>query len=520
MEIVGTPANDILLGTPGDDYMFGLEGDDTLDGQDGTDYLEGGDGADRLIGGAGYDFVSYVHAPDGVVADLQFETRNSGRNAAGDTFNGIEGLIGSAFGDSLRGDGGDNYLFGLDGNDSLYGRDGIDTLVGGNGDDYLTGGTGGDYLLGGSGYDHVLYSVATAGVVADLANPTLNTGEAAGDRYESIEALAGSAFDDTLRGDSGDNLLWGGDGSDSLYGRDGNDTLIGGAGDDYLTGGEGADTLLGGAGFDTALYTFATAGLTVDLSYQSLNTGEAVGDNYNSIEGVAGSAFDDILAGSAETNYLWGGDGSDRLFGREGNDVLVGGAGDDFLEGGSGADVLVGGEGFDFATYTTANSGVRLLLSLQSASFGRGDAAGDSYFGIEGVIGSSFDDDLTGNDAGNIFRGGAGNDSLSGRGGADILDGGTGNDSLFGGAGRDTFIFGVGYGNDSISDMSSDLGYGATPLDVIQLSTALGVSSFADVLAHAQQVGNNTVITFDASTSLTLAGTPLLSLEAANFIFV
>ena len=112
----------------------------------------------------------------------------------GDTYAGIEGLIGSLFEDSLRGDAGDE-VSGLDGSDSLYGRDRIDTLVGGDGADYLIGGAGGDYLLGGAGFDQVLYSFATSGLTVDLLHPwSFNTGEAAGDDYSSIEGVAGSAF--------------------------------------------------------------------------------------------------------------------------------------------------------------------------------------------------------------------------------------------------------------------------------------------------------------------------------------
>ena len=47
---------------------------------------------------------------------------------------------------------------------------------------------------------------------------------------------------------------------------------------------------------------------------------------------------------------------------------------------------------------------------------------------------------------------GSGNDYLYGNDGDDILDGGTGNDWLYGGNGNDTYIFGKGYGNDTIED--------------------------------------------------------------------
>lgn len=415
---------------------------------------------------------------------------------------------------------GPDLLIGGNDEDGLYGLGGADVLDGGGGDDWLQGGEGADQIIGGTGtLDYAAYKSSLEGVLVDLALPSLNAGvDAIGDSYSGIEGLIGSLFADSLRGDSGDNYIFGLDGSDSLYGRDGVDSLVGGDGADYLHGGGGGDYLIGGDGFDQALYSYVTSGITVDLLHPSFNTGEAVGDHYSSIEGLAGSAFDDRLSGNFEDNYLWGGDGNDALFGRIGNDTLIGGAGNDTLTGGEGRDLLVGGDGIDTASYAAATGAVRIFLSIQQ--FGTGEAEGDSFFSIEGLEGSAFDDNLAGNGGDNILLGGAGNDALSGAGGADLIAGGRGDDRLFGGDGRDTFVFGVGDGRDFIGDMSNELGFGATPLDVIQLSTALGVSSFEDVMARAQQVGNSTIITFDANTTIELAGTPFLSLSSDNFVFV
>src|SRR4029450_7500173 len=93
---------------------------------------------------------------------------------------------------------------------------------------------------------------AAAGLIANLATPGGNTGEAAGDTYNGIENLIGSAFVDTLTGDANANTLDGGAGNDTIDGGNGNDILIGSA---------GADTLIGNAGTDTASYVTAAAGL-------------------------------------------------------------------------------------------------------------------------------------------------------------------------------------------------------------------------------------------------------------------
>ena len=145
---------------------------------------------------------------------------------------------------------GNNTLTGTAGNDTLDAKAGNDTLSGQGGNDVLIGGAGGDLLDGGAGVDAASYTTATAGVVADLASATSNTGDAAGDTFTSIENLTGSAYADSLRGNNASNLLNGGAGNDHLYGRGGSDTMEGGVGNDLLVGGGGADVLFGNDGAD------------------------------------------------------------------------------------------------------------------------------------------------------------------------------------------------------------------------------------------------------------------------------
>lgn len=109
--------------------------------------------------------------------------------------------------------------------------------------------------------------------------------------------------------------------------------------------------------------------------------------------------------------------------------------------------------------------------------------------------------------------GGVGNDELYGRDGDDVLIGRAGVYRLIGESGNDTFVFGVGDGGDTIYDMAGGNGAG----DVIQLSKALGVASYADVMSHALQVGADTVITFDSTTSLTILNTMPFGLAIDDF---
>ncbi len=74
------------------------------------------------------------------------------------------------------------------------------------------------------------------------------------------------------------------------------------------------------------------------------------GDHYQNVEGVIGSAHDDLLWGDAADNLLIGGDGNDNLRGGAGNDRLEGGAGNDSYEfgRGDGRDVIADNAGEDF----------------------------------------------------------------------------------------------------------------------------------------------------------------------------
>ena len=260
--ITGNAANNTLRGGDGNDMLNGGKGDDVLDGGAGNDILNGGmggvkrsndDGGDTFIGGAGIDTVTYVNAAGRLKVDLMDPSANSGV-AAGDSYSGVENLIGSRGHDVLNGDDGDNRIDGGKGSDKINGRGGDDTLIGDVGNDKLTGGAGADVLNGGAGRDRAQYKQAKEGLIADLGYARVNTGEAAGDSYIGIEDLFGSRYNDRLRGDDGNNKIWGGLGDDIFHGRDGDDTLIGAGGNDTFYGGAGNDLMRGGGGADVFVF--------------------------------------------------------------------------------------------------------------------------------------------------------------------------------------------------------------------------------------------------------------------------
>jgi Ca2+-binding RTX toxin-like protein len=451
--LTGTATADSISGQGGSDTLFGGGGNDSLFGGSNNDLLEGGAGADTLEGGSGNDTASYASSGAAVIVSLATNS-GSGGDAQGDVLNSIENLTGSAFNDSLTGNGSANILSGGDGNDGLFGGDGNDSLFGGIGDDTLIGGTGSDVIDGGTGIDVASYATSSSGVNVNLATGTGSGGDAGGDTLTGIENLIGSNNSDTLTGNTADNTLSGGLGNDQLFGGDGNDRLIGGGGNDVLNGGNG---------IDTADYSASTSGVTVNLLTGAGSGGDAAGDTLTGVENLTGSASADVLTGNNGANLLIGGTGNDSLFG---------GVGDDTLAGGAGADVLNGGEGMDFLDYSASATAVSINLATNTAS--GGDATGDQLQGVDGIIGTAFNDTLIGFDNQgfvgdvytNVFFGGAGSDYIDGAGSNDIIYGGNDNDTVLGGTGADQ-LFGDDGADQLFGGADNDSMFGGTGNDTL-----------------------------------------------------
>lgn len=269
-------------------------------------------------------------------------------------------------------------LFGTSGDDVIVGLKGADNIKGKGGDDLICSGDGDDWILSGSGDDRV---------------------------------KAGPDIDDIHGGPGDDEIHAGAGPAEGVYGEDGHDQLFGDAGtEDYLFGGRGDDAMDGGNGADVLMFPDAARGIHVDLA-----AGTATGqgqDTVTSAETVIGSIHDDVMFGDDLPNSLAGGPGSDQMFGLAGDDRLRSGWG--------GTDLLDGGEGIDAANYYLGWDPVTADLETGDATTPGVEPGLDTLVAIENLVGSKYDDALTGDDSDNVIHGSLGNDTVDGAGGSDL----------------------------------------------------------------------------------------------------
>ncbi len=491
--------NDIVHGGAGDDNITGGNGDDELHGdagndilygdysssqsyaQIGNDLLDGGEGDDTLYGGAGDDtYVFGLGYGNDTVIDRHYQYGSSNYlNGGNDTLRFLEGIAPEDVevkrsGDSLifsiigtndtltvssffTKDGNGDYVYAIenvtfsDVNETTWGiNDLIDKAQ------YTNGSSGDDWVVGFEDQNDVINLGA--------GNDTLYNAYAGNDVAhggDGNDNMTGGNGDDTLYGDAGDDVLYGDHSSSQSYAQTGNDTLDGGTGNDTLYGGAGDDTYViglgygndtiidrhyqyGGSayldgGFDTILFKediapenvqisrsgnsliFAINGTSDSLTISEFFTKDSNGEYVYAVEEVRFSDVNQTVWNLAslveQARYITGTDNDDWVVGYDdqndivslgdGNDTLYNAyAGNDIVHAGAGNDQITGGDGND-TLY--------------------GDTGDDTLYGDESSSGSYAT-------------------------GADTLDGGTGNDYLYGGSGNDTYVFGLGYGYDTIID--------------------------------------------------------------------
>jgi VCBS repeat-containing protein len=462
--------NDTLSGGNGNDVLAGNEANDSLNGGAGNDTLSGGAGSNFFFGDSGIDTADYAAASGPVVANLATGSATGGDftdilTLVAPQLNSIENLIGSEFDDSLTGDDNANVLYGGGntglgaGNDQMVGGLGNDTLYGGFDNDILNGGAGNDWLYGGTGNDTFTGSIgADTFVLGGGADTIIDIAPADGDRVmiqagtfivsglntSTVTFSDGSSVTSSLPynwqqadfvnpdGSQAGRRFIGDDTNNGITGTAGSDLILGNGGNDNLTGLQGNDTLDGGSGSDQAQYIAAAGAVVINLELGMATGDTSVGsDVLISIEGAAGSDFNDLLIGTSSRQL------GNNLSGRFGNDTLLGGDGGDFLQGHDGDDTIDGGFIFDYAVFDRAfdfdtadflisvggtvfsDAPVVVDLAAGTAVVASGAFSGtDILTNIEGANGTNFNDTFYGGGGGRAqqFQGRGGDDYIQGDG--------------------------------------------------------------------------------------------------------
>ncbi|MCP3391766.1 Ig-like domain-containing protein [Bradyrhizobium sp. CCGB12] len=441
----------------------------------GFNSFEGMGGDDIIVGtvnpsGEILTRISYVSATAAVVVDFAAGTTNGDASVGNDSFTNVNMVIGSAFGDTLRGSDNPNGTFeqydARAGNDLIDGRGGYDFAVYSNDVTTTTGitvnfaagtvtgdatigadtlrsveavrgtnfadtynatgfsgtsinagssgtfnnfeGMGGNDNILGNGNTRLQYTQSTAGVTVDLlAGTAIGDGSVGNDTFAGVNSVMGSIFADTFSGSGA------------------NENFMGLAGDDFIDG---------KGGFDTAQYanlSFTTGGISVHLAAGTV-TGDASSgtDTLRSIEGIQGTNFADTydatnfgVTGAIDpaTGLPYANSGNNGTFNQ--------------FEGMGGNDVITG-NGNTRLTYANATGPVTITFSLNgwtsSTSGASGTVTGDGsvgtdiFSGVSSVSGSSFADTITGSNNPNNTS-----EEFAGRGGNDFIDGKTGFDRAF-----------------------------------------------------------------------------------------
>ena len=410
--IGGTSGNDTITGNSQDNILTG--------GSGGADTLSGGAGNDRLIGG-GFTTTTTLSAPSQPDITKPGSLNNGSMATAVNTAGAYDvdanpditnsstmphaTINATAAGNSVeyyRIDvtvAGSTGIFDIDGGGTL--DDSILELVNSAGTVIASNDTGtGDTSFPGHDDAYLAFTFTTVGTYYIRVGRFISNSTAqpliAGQTYQLNISLDNAAVvTTTVSANNTSSLVAdGGDGNDYIQGTIANDTL---------NGGNGNDT----ASFANAFSGGSATGVTVDLNLQGAaqNTVAAGSDTLIGIENLVGSAL---------------------------NDTLIGDGGDNVIEGGLGNDNLTGGSGSDTASYAGAAAAVAVSLALQGAAQNTVNAGNDTLNGFENLLGSAFNDSLTGDATANTLSGGAGDDTLnpgSNAGGAiDLLDGGAGLD--------------------------------------------------------------------------------------------
>ncbi|MGB3408012.1 MAG: tandem-95 repeat protein, partial [Jannaschia sp.] len=434
--------------TADDDLIYGFDVADVLDGGAGDDRLEGLGGSDRYVYGAGYGDDVIFDAGGGfdqlimdgyalsdievsrTALDLIFTVRSTGQTITLENQYVRAGAQAYAvelfqFADrtvdwtDLNPE--DVDLVGTAGNDTITGSNFGEVLDGRGGADLLIGGSGGDTYRWDAGYgEDVIVDRQVAAAWAD------RRGRNVAERPDEV-AFGGGILREEL-----------------IFSKEGNDLVI------SITG--RPDTLRIRDQFGAT-----TEGVEVFRFFDGTTISIADIEELLAIEG--GNRGDNLIEGRPDApNSLDGRQGDDTLIGGTDADTYAFGVGYDFDEirdtnGGTAIDRVIFGSAVDPDALILRRDGDDLLIDLGAGADVLRIVGGLAAAQIERFEFASGLVLTTADMRARLLTGTDGNDSIVGfDGAADTLAGGAGIDFLEGGTGNDTYRFGLGDGNDAITD--------------------------------------------------------------------
>jgi Ca2+-binding RTX toxin-like protein len=422
-------------------------------GGTGNDIFVGNTANNVLDGGAGSDTVIFTNVT-GVNVTLNDTNTDVivSHDGETDTLRSIENIGGTSGNDTITGNSQDNVLTG-----------------GSGGTDILSGGGGADRLIGG-GFTTVNNAIITkAQTTANLdmataINPALSnaytllsdpiitnsttiphatinaTAAGGGLEYYRVDVTAGTTATFDIDNSSIDTWI-------ELVNSSG--TVLANNDDSVSDPGSGSNTSF-------LSFTFVTAG----TYYIRVGRWTQPSDTVAQPLAAASTYQLHISLSSAAVNA------APLSANNTSSATLNGGEGNDFIQGTFGNDSLTGGNGNDTVSFATAFSntatGVTVDLNMQQGAAQNTVAAGtDTLLGFENLIGSQYNDTLTGDANDNIIEGGLGNDTLVGGNGNDTASyaGATAGVTVslaLQGAGQNT----VNAGTDTLSGFENLLGSG------------------------------------------------------------
>lgn len=299
----------------------------------------------------------------------------------------------------------------------------------------------------------------------------------------------------------------GGSGADTIDGTSDIDVMDGGLGDDLLRGadtyrraGSGDDTIAE-VGTTSDVDTIVLVGLDPEdvilgrvgshLSITIIATGEVLTVEYHfndpsvgieqikfadsttwdrgqilSVAWLIGTSAHETISGTSSDDIIDGRAGDDRLVGQGGNDTYLFAAGsgnDRIVEGGASTDGdgdTVKLIGLNLADLQPGRAGsdltVKIISSDETLTVEGQFSGSNGIERFEFADGSSFDRGQIQSAAWVI--GTAAAETIYGSAGPDTIDGKGGDDRLNGDDGGDSYIYGVGSGNDTITEWTDDTG--------------------------------------------------------------